>query len=48
MLSPKNLFSIDKKIYFEFETGLNLPDLNQIFPIKSSEFEITLSVKIYD
>ena len=36
---------MDKKLFFKFKIGLILIDLNQILPMKPSEFEISLSVK---
>ena len=38
---------MDKKIYFDFEIRLTLIDLNQIFPMKHSQFVIFLSVESY-
>ena len=39
---------MDKIIYYKIKIGINLIDLNQIFPIKTSEFEISVSVESYD
>ena len=39
---------MDTKNQFEFEIVLTLNDLTQIFLMKQSEFEISLSAKIYD
>ena len=36
------------KNIFEILTGYNLIDLNQIFPMISSELKISISVKSYD
>ena len=37
-----------KKMLFEFKIGLILIDLNQILPMKSSEFEISVSIETYN
>ena len=42
------MYFIDWQIFFQFIIGLNLIDLNEIFLLKQSEFEISDSVEIYD
>ena len=37
-----------RKIFSKFEIGMVLIDLNQNFPMKPSEFEISLSVESYE
>ena len=39
---------MDIKLCFKFKIELIQIDLKQIFPMKPSEFEISLSVKSYD
>ena len=39
---------MDKKNIFKIEIGLVLIELNQIFPMKSLEFKISLSVASYN
>ena len=39
---------MDEKIVLKFKIELILIDLNQIFPMKPSEFEISLLVESYD
>ena len=39
---------LDEQLYFQFEIGLILINLNQIFPIKPSKFEIFLSIKNFN
>ena len=48
IFSPQELLFFDKKIYFYFKIGLTLIDSKQIFPMKSSELEISLSVESYN
>ena len=42
------MYFIDKQIYVKIGTGLILIDMNEIFPMKLSKFEISHSVKRYD
>ena len=37
-----------KKIFFEFEIGNILLKLNYIFPMKLSEFKISILIESYD
>ena len=39
---------MEKEIYFKIEKGLILKDLNETFPRKPSQFEISLSVAGHD
>ena len=39
---------MDKKIYFENDKALILIDLEEIFPMKLSEFEISHLVESYE
>jgi len=39
---------MDKTISFHFKIGLTLIDLNEIFPMKPSEFKISHSIKSYN
>ena len=39
---------MNKKIFYYFEKGLDTIDLNQIFPMKQSEFEISISLESFD
>ena len=38
---------MDEKIFFKFEIGYIFIDLNSIFPMKSWEFKISISVERY-
>ena len=39
---------MDVKMFFHFEIGMTLIDLNEIFSTKQSEFQISHSAKSYD
>ena len=39
---------MDEKYFLKFEIDYNLIDLNYIFPIKPSDFRISISVDSYD
>ena len=40
--SPQNWIFIDTKIYFKIKKGVMLIDLNEIFPMKTSEFKFPI------
>ena len=39
---------MDKKIYYRISKGLIRIDLNEVFPMKPSKFDISHSVESYD